>query len=131
MQLNHTHVLAAGITAAALAGTLLHSGVQAQQRVAGPIGISGRAQLGSVVCALDVTPGANYLKQWCVVTNSTYWSPGQFNLIGAQDPMSTGTGFLPLTDLFYVYAYGSSLPGVTVNRAVSSQKYGGPWLYVP
>ncbi len=92
----------------------------AQAAVACPTGVAGKADPGSTVCA-ESTSGVLY----CVQTNSA----GDFFIGGGAVAPSTG-GCLPLTGSYWFYQLNCYDDGMSVNRNLSSEKYGGEWLDV-
>lgn len=99
---------------------VLLSGLGGQPRNAGaaacPTGIVGRAKADSIVCA-QYTDN----KMWCARANRK----GQFQISYADKSLSTGTGCLPATGKFYVFAQSCPSKGQTINHNQSS---GGDWL---
>lgn len=92
----------------------------AHQAQACPTAVSGIATPNSTVCAESST-GILY----CNTADAT----GNFAIGGGAVPPSTG-GCLPTSGTFFFYQLNCHDDGMSVNRNVSSERYGGSWLDV-
>lgn len=85
-----------------------------------PTGVGGKADPGSTVCAKSDS-GTLY----CGQTDAA----GDFFIAGGAVAPSTG-GCLPLRGSFWFYQLNCYDDGMSVNRNISAEKYGGEWLDV-
>ena len=92
----------------------------AQAALACPTGVSGNADPGATVCA-ESTSGVLYCDQAD--------AGGDFHIGGGAVAPSTG-GCLPLTGSYWFYQTNCYDDGMSVNRNLGSEKYGGEWLDV-
>ncbi|MEM6795416.1 MAG: hypothetical protein AAF725_15670 [Acidobacteriota bacterium] len=92
----------------------------AQSAAACPTGVAGKADPGATVCA-ESSSGLLYCRQ----ANAD----GDFFLSSGADAPSTG-GCLPSSDTHSFYQTSCPNDGMTVNRSLSAEKYGGDWLDV-
>lgn len=92
----------------------------AQSAVACPTGVAGKADPGSTVCA-ESSSGVLY----CVLTDNA----GDFFIGGGAVAPSTG-GCLPVSGSYWFHQLNCYDDGMSVNRNISSEQFGGAWLDV-
>ena len=85
-----------------------------------PTGVGGVAAPGSTVCA-ESSSGTLYC--------DTADAAGDFWIAGGAVPPSTG-GCLPTHGTYWFYQTDCYDDGMSVNRDIASEQYGGPWLDV-
>ena len=86
-----------------------------------PTGIAGISDANSTVCAESTSTGTLYCRQAD--------ANGDFFIYGGVVPPSTG-GCLPLSGEYWFYNVDCYDDGMSVNRSISSERYGGTWLDV-
>lgn len=85
-----------------------------------PTGVAGVAEPNSTVCA-EAADGTLYCHQADAA--------GDFFIYAGAVPPSTG-GCLPTGGTYWFYQVGCYDDGMSVNRGIASERYGGPWLDV-
>lgn len=85
-----------------------------------PVGVAGVATPNSTVCA-ESSSGTLY----CDTADAN----GDFWIIGGAVPPSTG-GCLPTSGTFWFYEVDCYDDGMSLNRNIPADQYGGPWLDV-